>query len=110
MGSGGVTKSLSSYPILNVTNYNAIKWTGGKNGFYFFSARVMDPAQRYSIFQINNSYCTLTANFAVEVYGAPLAPEYQAAIVAGIMVVVIGLLTVSYYVQRSKMITKHKKE
>jgi hypothetical protein len=29
-----------------LSNFNAIKWTGGKNGFYFFTARVMNSSYR----------------------------------------------------------------
>ena len=58
----------------------------------------------------NDSFCTLTAHFAVEVYGAPLYAGYQAAIVIGMMIVVVSILAVSYYIQRSKLAKKQKNE
>ena len=58
----------------------------------------------------NDSFCTLTANFAVEVYGAPLYVGYQAAIVIGMMVIILSILAISYHVQRSKLANKQKNE
>jgi hypothetical protein len=38
--------STRPYTIMNSTNHNALIWTSGQNGFYFFTLKVLDPAYR----------------------------------------------------------------
>ncbi|XP_071951078.1 cation channel sperm-associated auxiliary subunit delta-like isoform X2 [Antedon mediterranea] len=63
------------YEIMNSSSSNKIKWLP-YSGLYIFNVTVVDP---------NYSFCTLTALFAVEVYGAlPEAPFPQMHIMLGI--------------------------
>jgi len=74
------------YEIINASSYsNAVVFSGG--GLYTFRVRVVDPAF---------SYCDLTADITIDVYGAPLSGGYSAAIVIGTSLVVVASLIVSY--------------
>ncbi|KAJ3332498.1 hypothetical protein HDU76_014053 [Blyttiomyces sp. JEL0837] len=93
----------TSYPIFNATNYLGIVWKGGQGGIYMFKARVLDP---------DYSYCTLTAEFSLNVYGAPLALGTQIGIVLGSISVVLLCLAISYvwYLQARRKEAKEKEE
>ena len=50
------------------------------------------------------SYCNLTTEFAIEVYGEPLRPALILAILAGVVGVVLVLLVATYIYYRRKHI------
>ncbi|KNE69035.1 hypothetical protein AMAG_13910 [Allomyces macrogynus ATCC 38327] len=78
----------TTYEILNETNHNRIQWTTSvDNTIYLFRAVVLDP---------KFSYCQLSVDFAVQVYGVPLGPGPQAGIVLGFVAIVLGVLGASY--------------
>ncbi|KNE66979.1 hypothetical protein AMAG_11450 [Allomyces macrogynus ATCC 38327] len=78
----------TTYEILNETNHNRIQWTTSvDNSIFLFRAVVLDP---------KFSYCQLSVDFAVQVYGVPLGPGAQAGIVLGFVAVVLGVLVASY--------------
>ncbi|KAJ3350762.1 hypothetical protein GGF32_004664 [Allomyces javanicus] len=78
----------TTYEILNETNHNRIQWsTAVDNTIFLFRAVVLDP---------KFSYCQLSVDFAVQVYGVPLGPGPQAGIVLGFVAIVLGVLGASY--------------
>ncbi|KAI9145090.1 cation channel sperm-associated protein subunit delta-domain-containing protein, partial [Paraphysoderma sedebokerense] len=75
------------YEILRHSTDNRIQWEAGINGLYIFKVKVLDQSF---------SYCELTTEYAVQVFGAPIAAEIQAAIVIGIIGGVLLILFFSY--------------
>jgi len=74
------------YEIINASSYNnAVVFSGG--GLYTFRIRVVDPAY---------SYCNLTADISINVYGAPLSAGYSALVVIGTSLVVVASLILSF--------------
>ncbi|ORZ35676.1 cation channel sperm-associated protein subunit delta-domain-containing protein [Catenaria anguillulae PL171] len=86
------------YEIFNRTNGNKLTWGNSENALYMFRATVLDP---------QFSYCTLSTEFAVQVYGAPLPAGTQVGIVVGFIVAVLAALAASYWVYRRNK-TKEK--
>jgi len=72
-----------AYPILNST-YNSVIFQ--EEGLFIFKVRVLSPY----------SFCPLEATFAVEVFGAPLAPLYSGLIAICMAIVVATFLAVNY--------------
>ncbi|KAJ3068691.1 hypothetical protein HDU98_008187 [Podochytrium sp. JEL0797] len=85
---GGPLHPADEYTIFNPKNELGIVWTGGMDGIYMFTAKVLD---------LEFSYCSLTASFAVSVYGAPVPPGAQAGIIVGLAVLLGACLAGSYY-------------
>ncbi|KAI9330104.1 cation channel sperm-associated protein subunit delta-domain-containing protein [Obelidium mucronatum] len=85
---GTLTNPNDAYTIFNSTNKLGIVWTGGYDGIYVLTAKVLDS---------DFSYCSLTTTFAVNVYGAPVAASVQAGIVIGFMFLFCGILAGSYF-------------
>ncbi|KAI8613073.1 cation channel sperm-associated protein subunit delta-domain-containing protein [Chytriomyces sp. MP71] len=86
----GPVDRTSQYTIFNASNGLGIVWSGGYNGVFMITATVLDPSY---------SYCPLSANFAINVYGAPLPAWTQAGIIIGMTLVFLFVLTMSYFLQ-----------
>ncbi|KAJ3152767.1 Katanin p60 ATPase-containing subunit A-like 2, partial [Irineochytrium annulatum] len=93
----------SPYTIFNTTNRNGIIWGSDLDGIFLFKAVVLDP---------NFSYCALTTEFAISVYGAPIPVWEQITIVLGLTGCVGILLGVSYlvYLRSRRKEAKEKEE
>jgi len=90
------------YQIFNATNNLGIRWEGMLDGLYVFKATILDP---------DFSLCYLTSPaIGVIVYGSPLSPVVQLAIVLGLVASVLLSLAASYIYARSKMDKKAKQE
>ncbi|KAI9183050.1 hypothetical protein H9P43_003966 [Blastocladiella emersonii ATCC 22665] len=76
------------YEIFNATNGNRIQWGSNEDAVYLFRAVVLDASE---------SYCYLTTDFAVAVYGAPLTAGTQVGIVLGFIFAVLAALGASYW-------------
>ncbi|KAJ3411960.1 Mitochondrial matrix cochaperone [Chytridiales sp. JEL 0842] len=93
----------AQYTIFNGTNNLGIIWKGGIDGMYLFTARVLDP---------NYSYCTLTTQFSVYVYGAPIPIGQQVGIVLGMTASICAFLGISYlwYLRARRKEAKEKED
>eukprot|EP00698_Gefionella_okellyi_P002648 TRINITY_DN12497_c0_g1_i1.p1 TRINITY_DN12497_c0_g1~~TRINITY_DN12497_c0_g1_i1.p1 ORF type:complete len:934 (+),score=173.85 TRINITY_DN12497_c0_g1_i1:48-2849(+) len=78
------------YQVLNKT-FNALLFGSGQGGLYVMRAIVVDDS---------TSYCTLTTDFAIWVYGAPLSSGTQAGIILGVMTLFYAMLFASFFVYR----------
>ncbi|KAJ3125637.1 hypothetical protein HK100_010675 [Physocladia obscura] len=85
--SGGVNLK-DEYTVFNSTSWLAIVWTGGNDGVYVFTAKVLDS---------DFSYCPLSVTFALNVSGAPLSASVQAGIMVGIIFFLFLILGSSYF-------------
>eukprot|EP00163_Fabomonas_tropica_P020828 TRINITY_DN3673_c0_g1_i2.p1 TRINITY_DN3673_c0_g1~~TRINITY_DN3673_c0_g1_i2.p1 ORF type:complete len:146 (-),score=31.14 TRINITY_DN3673_c0_g1_i2:50-487(-) len=84
----------TAYEILNSTGPNAMRFLPtGRDGIFIFQARVVDP---------DYSYCELTTEFALEVYGAPLTLFLIIIILLIVLAAIAVFLMVSYVYYRKK--------
>ncbi|KAJ3399848.1 hypothetical protein HDU80_007539 [Chytriomyces hyalinus] len=86
--STGPVDSNAKYTIFNSSNYLGIMWNGARDGVFMFTAKVLDP---------DYSYCSLTSDFAINVYGAPITPLVQAGVVIGLSALFILSLVATYF-------------
>ncbi|KAJ3240296.1 hypothetical protein HDU81_004211 [Chytriomyces hyalinus] len=84
----GPVDSNAKYTIFNSSNYLGIMWNGARDGVFMFTAKVLDP---------DYSYCSLTSDFAINVYGAPISPLIQAGVVVGLSALFILSLVATYF-------------
>ena len=86
------------YNILNATGINYLRFPiNGSDGKFVFQVRVIDEAY---------SYCDLTATFALDVYGAPLATSTISLVVGLVTLSILLFLLGSYYNFRNKQLAK----
>jgi uncharacterized membrane protein (DUF485 family) len=87
--------------VFNSTNGNRFQWSGKQDTIYVFRATIVDPTF---------SFCELSTEFAVYVYGTPLSALVQVGIVVGFIVTVLSFLVVSFFWYRRSSRAKEKQD
>eukprot|EP00741_Cyanophora_paradoxa_P016535 tig00020927_g15965.t1 len=88
-----------SYEIMNSTGFNTLLIApSARDGVLLMKARIIEPTY---------SYCDLTAEFAIEVYGAPLEAATALLILGVTMAAILAALVASYFYYRRKKLHIH---